>query len=88
MSAMVMLADCFSCGKPFMSNPELVPSVPICQGCQRPPDLHADDCDRTFELVKQPLCRDCVNGINQVKRERGEPLVIILPGAYEPQVIE
>lgn len=87
-AGLAMLAPCWSCKRSFMSNPDLVPSIPICQECHRPPDMHLDECDRTAEVIKHPLCRSCVNAINEAKRGRGEPQVRILPGAYDPQVIE
>lgn len=79
---MVALAPCFSCKSPFMFDPDKVPSIPICQGCQMPPDMHDASCTKQFEIVKQPLCHTCVDGINANKRRRGEPLVRIIPGAY------
>jgi hypothetical protein len=65
-----------------MFDPDTVVSIPICHGCHRPPDLHADDCARTAEVVKQAICLSCVQAINAAKRDRGEPEVRVIPSAY------
>lgn len=82
---MVALAPCWSCKKVFMFDPDKVPSIPICQECHRPPDLHAEDCTQTAELVREPLCRECIEMINANKRRQGEPEVHVMVGAY-PEV--
>jgi hypothetical protein len=65
-----------------MFNPDTVVSIPICQGCQRPPDMHADDCNRQHELVKQAICLSCAQAVNAAKRGRGEPEIRIDRSAY------
>jgi hypothetical protein len=33
--------------------------------------------------IKQPICQDCFEKINQVRVEKGVPPFALLPGAYE-----
>jgi hypothetical protein len=76
----VVLGRCWSCGRPFTFNPYLVPSIPIDPETRRPPDLGGDP----ERAEREPLCESCVERVN-VERERlGQPLVRVLPGAYEP----
>lgn len=79
---MAAVSPCWACGRIFMFDPERVPSISICRGCNRPPDVHDDDCSRTYEILKQPLCRDCMGKVNEQRALINQPPVRILPGAY------
>lgn len=85
MSAYLAISPCFTCGRTTQFNPEKVPSVVICTGCTQPTDLHAEDCARTAEAIRMPLCADCVAYANQLRARDGVPLIPVLPGAYDAQ---
>lgn len=88
MSAIMAMAPCFGCGSLFTFNPDKVPSIPICSGCGGSAETHKADCERTYELVRQPICQDCVNRVNPIRIQGGFEPIRVLPGAYDPQVIE
>jgi hypothetical protein len=50
--------------------------------------MHAEDCPRTAEVTRLPLCADCVTIANQLRARDGIPLIYLPPGAYSAQVIE
>ena len=77
---LILYGACWSCGRLFTSDPDLVPSLPVDPVTNTPADVgaHADDA----EYVKQPICRTCVERSNEQRRAAGRPLIDILPGAY------
>lgn len=80
--AMVAVGPCWACGRNFLFDPELVCSISICAGCDRPPDMHEDSCTRNHESVSRPLCLDCVAKANEQRALINRPQVQIRPGAY------
>lgn len=32
---------------------------------------------------REPICRDCVKRVNPIRRQKGLPEIVPLPGAYE-----
>lgn len=84
---MAMMAPCWSCGTTFLSDPDRVTSVSVCSECNSPADMHgafdgSGECTRTGEVVRQPLCRNCAEMVNEARRQRGDAPIAILPGAY------
>lgn len=81
---MFAMARCNFCGALFTFNPTRVPSavvrwvgsrmVGVPEGSPRPADA-----------VNEPLCRGCVDRVNNLRASLGNPLIEVLPGAYEPQ---
>jgi hypothetical protein len=39
-----------------------------------------------YEGAKRPICQECVDRINPVRIKMGNPLIVPLPGAYDPEV--
>jgi hypothetical protein len=44
----------------------------------------ASNPNRVPSYANEPICRDCLELVNQRRRQLGEPEWIALPGAYEP----
>lgn len=42
----------------------------------------------TINGAREPLCRACVERANPLRKAKGLPEIVPLPGAYEVQVIE
>lgn len=38
--------------------------------------------------VKEPICKECVEWANPLRKEKGLPLIAVLPGAYESEEVE
>lgn len=36
---------------------------------------------------REPVCADCIERVNKIRRERGMDLLVPLPGAYEPEEV-
>jgi len=72
---------CFLCGRNFVFDPDLVPSVPIDPETDMPPDVEpkAGGAERA---VKQPLCAQCVARVNVERKGQGREAIHVLPGAY------
>lgn len=75
------LGRCWSCGALFGFDPDRVPSVPIDPATNTPPDMGGD----AARAVRQPVCAACIERANDKRRASGEPLIMVLPGAYEPR---
>lgn len=69
---------CWSCGRSFTFDPDRVPSIPIDPVTNRPSDMGGIP----ERVVKQPICRGCVEAANENRRREGRPLIVVLPGAY------
>ena len=65
---MLCMGECFTCHRPFMFSPTLVPSVPA---------------GLTHTGEKEPVCRGCVTRANPERIMNGLEPIVILPGAYE-----
>ena len=87
MSALIAVGPCYTCGRTTQFNPETAPSVYVCLGCKRPADMHREDCLRTAEVARLPLCADCVKLANELRAKAGIELITIPPGAYGAQVV-
>jgi hypothetical protein len=37
--------------------------------------------------VREPVCADCVALANEQRKRLGNPLIVVLPGAYEPDEV-
>lgn len=72
---------CWSCGVSFVFDPDLVPSIPIDPATSLPPDLGGDP----ENVVKQPVCRECVATANGNRIRDGLQPIVIIPGAYGPR---
>lgn len=68
------MSPCWSCGRVFTFNPNLVPSIPI--------DL--DTGKVAAGGVRQPICRACAELANRYRAEHGLPLWSVSDAAYEP----
>lgn len=57
-----------------------------CFACRRTFSFNPDrvPSHRDARGERQPICSDCMGRINALRKQRGEPLFPILPGAYEP----
>lgn len=71
---MFVLSECYGCRQLFTYNPDLVPSIPIGPDGQPHPDGE-----------RMPICQRCVELANPRRLRNGLDLIVILPGAYEPQ---
>ena len=80
----IVIGHCFMCKRRFGFNPYRVPSIPIDPVTNRPPDLGGD----VERAEREPLCETCVGRINERRARDGRPLVVILPGAYDPHPAE
>lgn len=69
---------CWACGRLFTFHPDLVPSIPIDPGTNRPADLGGDPAN----VTRQPVCENCIGRANENRRATGRPLIPVLPGAY------
>ena len=69
----IMFGPCWSCGRIIGFNPEKVPSIPV--GEDGHPAIGGD---------RKPLCRDCVEAANVIRRAEGGPVWTIDDDAYEP----
>jgi hypothetical protein len=87
-SALMAIGPCWSCGQQFQFNPDKVPSIPVCVECSRPTALHEYNCSRNAEVVKRPLCAECMRRVNDNRRRNGLSAFPIIPGAYDAQLIE
>jgi len=76
----VVFGPCWSCGVLFTFDAERVPSLPVDPVTNAPADVgeHAPDA----RYVRQPICRTCVDRANENRRQRGAPLIDVMPGAY------
>lgn len=73
------LSRCYVCGKPFMFDPDRVPSILIDPLTRLPPDVAADGSPITAspEAVqrsrREPYCPACARGLNAELRRQGKP---------------
>jgi hypothetical protein len=77
MGYMMVIAPCYVCKRPFMSNPDYVPSVRV--NAQGQPDPQG---------TREPVCRDCVEEANAKRVELGMEPHPIHPEAYKPQEVQ
>jgi hypothetical protein len=80
---MYAYGTCWSCGNPFWFSPSRVPSLPVDPVTNRPPDLGGD----AGRAERQPICAACVDLANARRRRDGEPEIVVLPGAYDPDAV-
>ena len=66
-------SPCFGCGRLFIYNPDLVPSIRVNRQGQFDPNGS-----------KEPICQNCVDRVNPQRIANGVPPITVLPGAYEP----
>lgn len=79
---LALLADCYRCGTPFLSNPETVVSVSVCVECRIPGRVHHPTCSQAMESVRKPLCKPCVDVLNGQRVRIGLSPIVVIPGAY------
>jgi hypothetical protein len=79
MAFMACIGNCIGCGAIFSFNPQRVPSVPVRYEAERlVPDPSG---------TRQPICQSCVARWNVIRKSKGIPEIITLPGAYEAEEI-
>jgi hypothetical protein len=74
MGFMLCTSACIACHQLFSYNPELVPSIRI--NAQRKPDPNG---------TAEPICKNCAERANPIRKQNGLELILIMPGAYEAQ---
>ncbi|MCY4430449.1 MAG: hypothetical protein OXC11_08665 [Rhodospirillales bacterium] len=72
---MALLFRCILCGRPDTGNPNLVPSIRVRL------DGHNVSLDPNGK--REPLCRQCVAGLNDTREEQGLEPFPVAAGAYE-----
>lgn len=75
MSYLLAMGECFFCKRIFTFNPERVPSVRVKDGKPDPAG------------AREPLCSNCVERANEVRKAHGLEPIRILPGAYEAEEV-
>ena len=60
-----------------------------CFGCGR---LFSFNPDRVPSITppggtREPVCKDCVARANVIRAKNGAPLIVPVPGAYEPEEV-
>lgn len=79
MPFMHAIGFCIACGNIFSFNPERVPCIRASRATGKlVVDPSAD---------REPICRNCFERQNAIRREMGNPEVPLLPGAYDPEEI-
>lgn len=73
---MVVMGECYGCGRVFTFNADLVPSIRV--NAQNVPDPNAP---------ARPVCRDCVERANPRRIANGLPPIEVLSGAYEAEEV-
>jgi hypothetical protein len=77
----IAYGNCWSCGRGFSFDPDLVPSVPIDPQTRKPPDV--DPIEGGYErAVKQPICEQCIEMANEKRVADGREPIVVLPGAW------
>jgi hypothetical protein len=71
-------SSCWSCKRAFTYDPERVPSIPIDPTTNLPSDLGGD----AARVVRQPICRACIDLANAQRLVDGREPIVVLPGAY------
>jgi hypothetical protein len=57
-----------------------------CYGCKVPFTYNVDRVPSLIvNGVREPICADCVTRANELRKKNGHPLIVPLPGAYEPE---
>ena len=74
---------CYVCSRPFAFNPVKVPSVKVCEKCWLPVDKCSCGVGR-LAFSRQPICKSCIEQVNEERRKRGRPEFTVPPDAYEP----
>ena len=69
MGWMFVIGCCYACGKPMTFNADHVPSIPA---------------DQTTTGQKEPVCRECIERANPIRKANGLMEIPIHPDAYEP----
>jgi hypothetical protein len=89
MSQLIGYGPCWSCGRLFTFDPDLVPSLPIDPETNRPVDVdehgepgRAWTAEEYARTVKQPICEACIGKSNDLRAAKGQPPIPVLPGAY------
>ena len=80
---MYVMGSCWACKQPFTFHPHKVPSIPIDHEVGAhglPPDMGGDP----SRAVREPICEDCFNLANEIRRARGDEEIALLDGAYGP----
>lgn len=76
---MSCMGVCITCGTFFSFNPERVPSIRVSR------------VNNSWQLdpkgKREPICRDCMERSNKIRRERGIAEVPILSGAYDAEEV-
>ena len=79
MAYMYVVGFCIACGQLFYFNPDRVPSIRARrEGGRLINDPAAE---------REPICRNCFDGQNVIRKQRGEAEVKMLPGAYDPEEV-
>lgn len=75
MGYVYLTSACYACHQPFSYHPNKVPSI-------RVPGLIVDGAP--LSGPREPICRSCMDFVNEVRVRDGLPPHPIQPGAYEP----
>jgi hypothetical protein len=84
-----VVGRCHACGRVFSFHPHRVPSVPIDPVTALPLDV--DEHGKTKPIdpvararaVRQPICEDCIELVNERRVARGDEPIRVLAGAYD-----
>jgi hypothetical protein len=56
-----------------------------CYVCRKPFTFHPHKVPSTrVNGVREPICRECIEMVNEKRKAIGSPLIEVLPGAYDP----
>jgi hypothetical protein len=67
-------------GYVFASGPCFVCGDVFSFSAERVPSIIVDD-------VRRPICSDCVEVVNREREAAGNPPIVPLPGAYDPDEV-
>ena len=83
---MFAMGRCWTCKNVFTFDPERVPSIGIDPEHGVPADMvpPAEVEAAMLRRVQEPICRNCLDRANELRAERGEEPIYVLPGAYGP----
>jgi hypothetical protein len=77
MAYMMVVGKCIACHAMITFNADLVPSVRV-----------GPDGRLSATGHREPVCRTCVNALNEKRAAVGMPLIPIHKEAYEPEEVE
>ncbi len=82
MGYMIVMSQCFGCGRVFGYNPDLVPAIKV--------SPNPDQSEGTMPWVSDPqngqefpVCRECVERVNPIRIAGGLEPIVPHPDAYK-----